>query len=178
MTLGKLIKLVLQRLIVLSAVMGTSVSLAVIEANRFDDAAAEQRYHALIAELRCLVCQNQNLADSDADLAKDLRRKTAEMINSGKSDQDILHYMRERYGDFVLYRPPFNVTTALLWIGPFVLLVLAACGIFLSIRRRQQSDYRSQLEYSRDDAQRKKVQSLLQDAPDLLADPKSERPES
>lgn len=112
---------------------------ASIEAVQFDEPELLKRYQGLIAELRCLVCQNQNLADSDADLAKDLRRKTEEMLKEGLSDQQILDYMRERYGDFVLYRPPVNSATSFLWFGPIILLVLAVIGVFLTIKQKQKA---------------------------------------
>lgn len=112
-------------------------SFAAIEAVEFDSPELSSRYQALIAELRCTVCQNQNLADSDAELAKDLRRKTEEMLKAGQSNEEILSYMRDRYGDFVLYRPPLNSTTYLLWLGPFILLLLACAGILISIKRKQ-----------------------------------------
>lgn len=135
---------------------------AVIEETQFDDPQLEQRYQDLIAELRCLVCQNQNLADSDADLAKDLRRKTAEMLRAGESDQAILEYMRERYGDFVLYRPPFNLGNAVLWIGPFVLLFLVAVVLLLRIRRQQTAS--SAIDDSAiDSEQRRKIRDLLEE---------------
>jgi len=139
---------------------------AVVEQVEFADPQTEQRYKKLIAELRCLVCQNQNLADSDADLAKDLRRKTVEMLQSGASDKEVLSYMRERYGDFVLYRPPFNTTTALLWLGPFILLLAVVIGIFRSIKRRDQEELLKPAR-ANDEAQRVKVRNLLRDAPKL-----------
>ena len=83
-----------------------------------------QRYQALIAELRCLVCQNQNIADSNAPLAQDLRAQVQEKILAGQSDTEIKRYLVERYGDFVLYRPPVKRSTWLLWGGPFLLLLL------------------------------------------------------
>jgi cytochrome c-type biogenesis protein CcmH len=95
---------------------------AAIEVHTFDSVKEEQRYKKLINELRCLVCQNQNLADSNADLAVDLRNQTYTMIKRGASDDEIIDFMVSRYGDFVLYRPPFKLTTALLWIGPFIIL--------------------------------------------------------
>ena len=89
---------------------------AAVEVHEFDDPVQEARYKKLIAELRCLVCQNQNLADSNAELAQDLRNKTYEMVRAGQSDEDIIGYMVQRYGDFVLYRPPLKATTVLLWL--------------------------------------------------------------
>ena len=92
----------------------------------------------MINELRCLVCQNQNLADSNADLAKDLRRKTYQMIRAGKSDAQIIDFMITRYGDFVLYRPPLRPRTVLLWVGP-LLFLLVALAIFISVVRARRS---------------------------------------
>ena len=96
-----------------------------------------QRIRHLSEKLRCLVCQNQSLADSNAELAEDLRRQVRAQVAAGKSDDQIVGYMVERYGDFVLYEPPFKATTALLWIGPFVLLAAAALALILIVRRRR-----------------------------------------
>jgi cytochrome c-type biogenesis protein CcmH len=85
----------------------------------------QARYDAMIRELRCLVCQNETIADSTAPLAADLRRQVEMQIASGKSDAEIKQYLTDRYGDFVLYRPPFKAKTWLLWGGPFVVLLLA-----------------------------------------------------
>ncbi len=97
---------------------------AAIEAYQFDSPQMEADYNKLVAELRCLVCQNQNLAESDADLAQDLRRETYEMLQQGKTPQQVSEFMVARYGDFVLYRPQFKSSTYLLWLGPFLLLVV------------------------------------------------------
>jgi cytochrome c-type biogenesis protein CcmH len=105
---------------------------ASIEAYQFESAQMEADYNQLINELRCLVCQNQNLAGSDADLARDLRRETYDMLQEGKSQQQVIDFMVERYGDFVLYRPQFKSTTYLLWLGPFLLLL---CVLVLLVRR-------------------------------------------
>lgn len=91
-----------------------------------DAKTAEVRLKALSEELRCLVCQNQTLADSNADLAVDLRNQVKSLIDQGKSDTQIKTYLVERYGDFVLYKPPMQANTWLLWLGPFVLLLLGA----------------------------------------------------
>lgn len=96
----------------------------------------ERRYHALIEELRCLVCQNQNLADSNAELAQDLRRQTYEMVQKGASSEEVVDYMVQRYGDFVLYRPPLRPSTLLLWAGPFVIFAIGVIVLMLFIRRR------------------------------------------
>ncbi len=100
---------------------------------------AEARLKALAVELRCLVCQNQTLADSNAPLAEDLRREVREMIAKNMSDQEIIDFLVERYGDFVLYRPPLRATTTLLWIGPFLLLAVAGTALVLAVRRRQKT---------------------------------------
>ena len=97
----------------------------------------EARMMVIASELRCLVCQNQTIADSHAELAVDLRQQIREMIASGKSEQQIYDYMTDRYGDFVLYRPPFKASTLVLWIGPAVLLVVAVGALVLVLRRRQ-----------------------------------------
>jgi len=101
------------------------------------DAKTEQRLRLLADELRCLVCQNQTIADSNAPLALDLRNQTRTQIAAGKSDDQIRDYMVQRYGDFVLYRPPFKATTALLWVGPFALVFLGAGVMWLLVRRRK-----------------------------------------
>lgn len=92
----------------------------------FADPAQGTRYERLLAELRCLVCQNQSLADSNADLAQDLRNEIHRMLNAGENDQAIIAFLVARYGDFVLYRPPLQRTTSLLWFGPLLLLGIAA----------------------------------------------------
>lgn len=103
---------------------------------RFDDAQKQQRYEELINELRCLVCQNQTIADSNAELALDLREKVAELIADGRSDEEVLEYVTARYGDFVLYNPPMQSNTILLWSGPFLLLLVAAIVLVFTLRRR------------------------------------------
>jgi len=101
-----------------------------------DDPAAEARLKHLAVELRCLVCQNQTLADSNAPLAEDLRREVREMIAKNMSDQEIIEFLTARYGDFVLYRPPLKATTTLLWVGPFVLVIIGATVLIITLRRR------------------------------------------
>ena len=104
------------------------------------DPALEARMMALAAELRCLVCQNQTIADSHAGLAEDLRRQIREMLARGMSEAQVRQYMTDRYGDFVLYKPPFKASTALLWAGPGVLLVVALGTLAGVLRRRQRLD--------------------------------------
>ncbi len=102
----------------------------------FDSQEQEDRFNQLTRELRCLVCQNQNLADSDATLAHDLRREVHEMLQAGQSNEQIKQFMVERYGDFVLYRPPVQTNTYLLWLAPLVLLLGGALVLRASIRKR------------------------------------------
>ena len=102
-----------------------------------DDPVIERRAMKLAAELRCLVCQNQSLADSHADLAIDLKNQVRSQIREGRSDAEIRDYMVARYGDFVLYSPPWKATTALLWAGPFVLLIAGALALVLYMRNRR-----------------------------------------
>ena len=109
---------------------------AAIEAYEFDSPQMEADYNQLIDELRCLVCQNQNLAGSDAELARDLRRETYDMLREGKSPDQVVDFMVERYGDFVLYRPQFKSSTYLLWVGPFLLLLGV---LFVLVRRLRAS---------------------------------------
>ena len=123
------------------------------------DAATERRLKALAEELRCLVCQNQTIADSCAPLAVDLRNQIRGQISQGRSDDQIRTYMVERYGDFVLYRPPFQATTALLWIGPFALIVGGALAFWMIVRRRRGPTARDELPARR----RKELEALLQD---------------
>jgi cytochrome c-type biogenesis protein CcmH len=101
-----------------------------------EDPVAEKRMLSIADELRCLVCQNETVAASNADLAKDLRREIRTMIGAGKSDTEIINFMVERYGDFVRYRPPFKATTLLLWILPPLFLILGIVGTRLYLLRR------------------------------------------
>jgi cytochrome c-type biogenesis protein CcmH len=103
---------------------------------QLDDPKLEQRARDLSREIRCVVCQSQSIAESDADIARDLRVLIREQIAAGQSDQQIRDYLVARYGDFVLFEPPFKSTTYVLWIGPFVLLVLASIGVGFYFRRR------------------------------------------
>ncbi len=105
-----------------------------------DDPALEERARALAKELRCLVCQNQSIDDSDADLARDLRQIVRERLLAGDSDDDIIAYVTARYGDFVLLRPPVKPSTWILWYGPPVIFVIAGIGMLLYIRRRRHGD--------------------------------------
>lgn len=102
-----------------------------------EDPEVEKRLQALSQELRCLVCQNETLADSRAGLAEDLRREIREQIKAGKSDKEIIAFLTARYGDFVLYRPRVTPTTYLLWFGPFVLLVVGLVVLYRQLKQRR-----------------------------------------
>ena len=102
-----------------------------------EDPIVEQRLLVIAEEVRCLVCQNESLAVSRADLAQDLRREIRELIKQGKTDKEVMDFLVSRYGDYVRYRPPVNPTTWLLWGGPFVLLVAGLAALLLFVRRRR-----------------------------------------
>jgi cytochrome c-type biogenesis protein CcmH len=118
---------------------GTLQATATLEGFKFADPAGEQHFKDLISELRCLVCQNQSLADSDAELAHDLRAEVYEMVQAGKSDAEIIDFLVARYGDFVLYKPPVKPSTYLIWFGPFVLMIIAAVLLLRAVRRQRQA---------------------------------------
>ncbi|WP_198246443.1 cytochrome c-type biogenesis protein [methane-oxidizing endosymbiont of Gigantopelta aegis] len=110
--------------------------IAAVEYRKFDSPQQEQAYQNLTNELRCLVCQNQTIADSNADLAKDLRRQVYEMLQQGKSQQEIVDFMTQRYGDFVMYRPPLKPKTIILWVGPAVFIVIGLVVLVIISRKK------------------------------------------
>ena len=114
----------------------STTTYAAIEVYQFDDAEKTARFKKFTAELRCPKCQNQNIAGSNAEIARDLRTKLQQMLTANKSDDDIVQYMTERYGDFVLYEPRITAQTYLLWFGPFFLLAIALFIVYLIVRAR------------------------------------------
>ena len=124
-----------------------------------DDPVVEQRLIAISEEMRCLVCQNESLAGSRAELAQDLRRELRTLIRAGRSDAEIREFMVSRYGDFVLYRPPVKPTTWLLWAGPFLLMVVGVIVLLVYLRRRERALGREELT----DEERSRAQALLQE---------------
>lgn len=124
-----------------------------------DDAALEARVLRLAEQLRCLVCQNQTLADSNAELAIDLRTQIREQLRNGASDADVMTFMVQRYGDFVLYRPPVRRSTLLLWFGPLLLLI-AAVAVLVAIANKRRRGVARGLS----DAERQRADALLEDA--------------
>lgn len=134
-----------------------------VEYKKFDDIQKEQTYQLLINELRCLVCQNQTIADSNAALAKDLRRQVYEMLQQGQSQQQIADFMTARYGDFVLYNPPFKLKTGLLWIGPVIFLLLGLVILILLATKKNKPDNRtlSDIEQIKATERKLKISKLL-----------------
>jgi len=124
-------------LLLVLALGGGMPALAAIEPREFPTPEQDALYHELIDELRCLVCQNQNLAESNAPLAKDLRDEIAEMVRAGKGREEVIGFLVARYGDFVLYRPPLRRDTWLLWAGPFLLVGAGLVALAMVLRRRQ-----------------------------------------
>jgi cytochrome c-type biogenesis protein CcmH len=127
-----------QLLLILLVVLCFGGALVAKEAQPNEDPKLEQRMRALTEQLRCLVCQNETLADSRADLAEDLRKQIREQMRAGKSDQEILAFLTQRYGDFVLYKPPVKATTYLLWFGPFILLVVGTLVLYRYLKHRRE----------------------------------------
>jgi cytochrome c-type biogenesis protein CcmH len=125
-----------------------------------DDPVTEQRLIVISEEMRCLVCQNESLAGSRSDLANDLRREIRILINEGKTDEQIRNFMVERYGDFVLYRPPVKPITWLLWIGPFIFLLAGIIGLMVYLRRRNQAVPSTTLS----EADNRRIDALLKNA--------------
>lgn len=131
-----------------------------VEMFDFNGNVSEDRYMALIGQLRCLVCQNQSLADSDAELAHDLRVEVYEHMQQGQSDQQVIDFLVSRYGDFVLYNPPVKPSTYLLWYGPFVLLAL---GLFLLVRNIRQRDRQRRVDSGFSQEEQARIDALLHD---------------
>lgn len=119
-----------------AALSAGSVAAAEAEPTAFDPI-AHQRVVEVSEQLRCLVCQNQSIAESNAELALDLRNQVIEQVKAGKTNKEIIDFMVERYGDFVLYKPPFKMTTAILWLGPLALFVIGVGAFYVNLRRRK-----------------------------------------
>jgi len=124
---------------VLLALCFASAAVLAIDPLQYRDEAEEQRFRQLTSELRCVMCQNQSLADSSAGIAADLRREVLELMREGKSDAEIKQYLAERYTDFVLYSPPLRPGTLLLWLAPAAVLLGGAIAVFVIVRRRAQA---------------------------------------
>lgn len=143
------------------------VAMAAMDADEvLDDPELERRARALSKELRCLVCQNQSIDDSNADLARDLRRLVRERLIAGDSDEDIIAFATERYGDFVLLRPPVKPSTWALWYGPPVIFVIAAIGLVSYMRRRGHEPAATQVDDLSADEQARLDRLLDEKTPD------------
>ncbi len=123
------------------------------------DPVAHKRVLGISEQLRCLVCQNQSIADSNAELAVDLRNQVIEQIKAGRSDKEIIDYMVDRYGDFVLYNPPFKLSTAILWLGPVVLFFAALLAFYVNLRRRRTTVEKTERELTPEE--RRRADALL-----------------
>jgi len=150
-----------KQLVLMLSLLVINVAHATDEAPAADDPALEKRVMALSENLRCLVCQNQTIADSPAELAKDLKKQIREKMQQGMSDRDIIDYLVARYGDFVLYRPPLKGTTMLLWFGPLLFLAAGLAALFYRVTRRRK-DAAAKLS----DADRARAAALLSSSGD------------
>jgi len=148
--------------IVLLATLLSTATLAKEAPPVADDPVIEHRLMVLSEELRCLVCQNESLAGSQAELANDLRREIRALMKQGKSDQEVVDFLVQRYGDFVLYRPPVKSTTWLLWFGPFILLLGATGALLFYLKRRRRQMEAPGAETPLTEAQKKQAEQLLQ----------------
>ena len=135
-------KRLLSLLVLMASALG-SAALAIDSQPPFQDPTLQARYETLTHEFRCLVCQDETVADSNADLAADFRRQIHSMVAAGKSDAEIKSYMVSRYGDFVLYQPPLQSSTVFLWVGPFLLLLVGLTVVYRVVRRRAAGEGRA-----------------------------------
>ncbi len=140
--------------------IGTALGAYTLEEFRFDSPAQEDEFRQLIGKLRCLVCQNESLAGSQAELAQDLRNEVYRMMRAGRSQGEILEFLVTRYGDFVLYDPPLKPSTYLLWFGPFVIIGIATFVMIRAILRRKPAS-----DEDLSEAERKRLQALLDTDP-------------
>ena len=147
----------MRRLLALLALLLPLAALAADATPTELDPVASKRAVDLAAQLRCLVCQNQTIAESNAELAVDLRRQVNEQIKAGRSDREIIDFMVERYGAFVLYKPPFSPATVLLWLGPGVLAIAALIVFLRTLRARN----RVMVDHPLSDAERAEAERLL-----------------
>lgn len=139
-----------------------SINSHAVDSRKLSDPKQQESYETLTKELRCLVCQNQTIADSNAELASDLRRQVYEMLQQGKSEQEIIRFMTDRYGDFILYKPPFEGKTSLLWIAPVVFLFMGLIMVFFVIRRKRATAQIQVDALEINTEKQKKVRSLLE----------------
>ena len=129
-------KTLIASLLLMAGLFGAGQARAAIDVYTFDSDAQEQTFRELTKELRCPKCQNQDIADSNAGLAKDLRDKTYQMVRDGKDKEEVVDYMVARYGNFILYDPPLMASTLILWLGPLLVIVIGAATVVVRSRRR------------------------------------------
>lgn len=126
---------VIRKTFMLLLILLPAMTFAAIDVYQFDSVEHEQRFRGLIEQLRCPKCQNQSISDSDADIAQDMRSQVATMIRDGRSNDEIVGYFTERYGDFVNYKPPVNAQTLILWAGPVIVFIIGFVLVLVQIRR-------------------------------------------
>jgi cytochrome c-type biogenesis protein CcmH len=168
----------LQRLlaaVLLLALCWSGAALAAIDPYQFDNEAQRDRYQHFIEEMRCPKCQNQNLAGSDAPIATDLRRELHRLLLEGRSDREITDYMVARYGEFILYDPPFDKKTAALWLAPGIFLAIGVGVLFIIVRRRRSGV--AILAAPLDAAEQARLSTLLRDDPSNTTDRSTDRNE-
>src|SRR5690606_39277647 len=146
--------------IVLMAMLFSTSAYAATDAYEFKNEAERERYRTLVEELRCPKCQNQNIADSNAPIAMDLRREIFRMLEEGQSNEQIVDYLVDRYGDFVRYKPPVNLKTLALWYGPIAMLVVGFGVLALILMRRRHSGGR-EVQNTLSEAERERLATLL-----------------
>lgn len=141
-------------------------SFAAIEVHEFDNDVDRKRYQTFIDEMRCPKCTNQNLAGTNSPIAEDLRRELVFMIKDGRSDKEIVDFMVERYGEFILYRPRLSSATILLWAAPFILLLSGVVLLLLIVRKRRRIEVEAQADTGLSPAERERLASLLNPSAD------------
>jgi cytochrome c-type biogenesis protein CcmH len=154
----------MKRLLVVFFLILSPAAVIALDYQRFSNPEQQEAYESLTSELRCLVCQNQTIADSNAELAGDLRRQVYEMLQQGKTREEVIEFMTQRYGDFVLYKPPFKGKTSLLWIAPVVFLLIGLITVGLLIQRKKTA---ARLYSGTEQAEKRaKIRSLLEKGDD------------
>jgi len=149
------------KLLMILAVMSFNSVHAAIDTYEFKDADKQARFHELVADLRCPKCQNQNLADSNSEIAQDLRQKVYEMLDAERSNSEIVDYMVARYGEFVLYEPRFSLQNSILWLGPLVLLIVGLVVVIFLVRSRSKNSKIDAPAVELDTKQQKRLQQVL-----------------
>ena len=152
---------VLRSFVLALALIGATPALAVQPDEVLSDPALEARARALSRELRCMVCQNQSIDDSDAPLARDLRLLVRERLTAGDSDTKVIDFLTARYGEFVLLKPRFGATTALLWLAPLIALIAGGCGVAVALRRRRATPESAELVGALSAAEQARVNEVL-----------------